>query len=85
MIKKKKELLSPYYLFTTTYIYWQSLLHFYIDKHTFASESDIKQLYEALVKGDPKMRSYRAIYQNIYTRYIKEAKTELGTGEVRGE
>jgi len=57
----------------------------FINISTFAGESDIKQLYEALVKGDPKMRSYRAIYQNIYTRYIKDAKDELGAGKVRGE
>ena len=57
----------------------------YINISTFASDADVKQLYEALVKGDPKMRGYRAIYQNIYTLYINDAKNELGAGKVRGQ
>ena len=30
--------------------------------------------YEALLKGDPKMRSYRALYLDIYNGYLKNAK-----------
>jgi hypothetical protein len=41
---------------------------------TFAKERDYKDLYEALIKGDPKLRAYRAVFQNIYVRYINEAK-----------
>ena len=50
---------------------------------SFATSEDYRQLYESLIKGDPKMRSYRAIYQNIYSRYIQEAKAEYGMGKRR--
>jgi hypothetical protein len=33
-------------------------------------------MYEALQKGDPKLRSFRALYQIIYSRYIEDAKAE---------
>jgi len=48
----------------------------FINISTFATDRDIKELYEALVKGDPKLRSYRAVYQNVYTRYIQDCKLE---------
>jgi len=43
-------------------------------------ERDFKEMYEALIKGDPKLRSYRAVHQNIYTRYIVQTKKELEIG-----
>ena len=46
----------------------------------FAKDIDYKEMYEALIKGDPKMRSYRALYQNIYSRYIQETKREVEAG-----
>ena len=42
----------------------------------FATERDYRYMYEALIKGDPKLRSFRALYQKIYGRYILEAKAE---------
>ena len=56
----------------------------FINISSFATERDYKDLYEALIKGDPKLRSYRGVYQNIYTRYIAKTKTEYGEGRVRG-
>jgi len=50
----------------------------FINISVFATDRDMKELYEALVKGDPKLRSYRAIYQNIYTRYLHEAVLQEG-------
>jgi len=44
---------------------------------TFATEKDHKYLYEALAKGDPKLRSFRAAFMKIYIRYIQDAKNEL--------
>lgn len=41
-----------------------------------ATEKDYKRIYEALIRGDPKMRSLRALYQTVYTGYIDEAKRE---------
>ena len=31
-------------------------------------------MYEALLKGDPKMRSYRALYLDIYNGYLRNRK-----------
>ena len=42
----------------------------------FAVEKDYQLLYEALIRGDPKLRSYRALYQTIFSRYVAEAKAE---------
>ena len=47
-----------------------------------ATDKDHKDMYEALIKGDPKLRSYRAVYQNIYTRYIEVAKREQPNGGI---
>lgn len=47
----------------------------------FATPKDYQLMYEALQKGDPKMRSLRALYQIIYSRYIEEAKAEQEGGE----
>lgn len=42
----------------------------------FATPKDYQRLYEALQKGDPKLRSFRALYQIIYSQYIEDAKAE---------
>lgn len=39
---------------------------------------DAKEIYEALIRGDPKQRSLRALYQSIYGRYISDAKKKKG-------
>lgn len=41
-----------------------------------ATQHDYKRMYEALIRGDPKMRSLRALYQTIFTGYINDAKRE---------
>lgn len=46
----------------------------------FATPKDYQLMYEALQKGDPKMRSFRALYQIIYSRYIESAKVEQREG-----
>lgn len=47
----------------------------------FATDKDYRRMYEALQKGDPKLRSYRAIYQTIFGEYAERSKT--GQEEVR--
>ena len=47
----------------------------------FADNNDYRQMYEGLMSGDPKLRTHRAIYQNIYSKYIKKALTEVGHGK----
>lgn len=50
--------------------------NFFVQISAFADNYDYKMVYEALVRGDPKLRSYRALYQRIYGRYITTAKAE---------
>ena len=51
----------------------------------FATDQDYRKMYEALIKGDPKMRSFRALYQIIYSRYIDEAKADAARKGVETE
>lgn len=48
-----------------------------------AMDKDCRDMYEALKKGDPKLRSLRALYQNIYGRYVEQAKAEKNEGGER--
>ncbi|MGN0787111.1 MAG: phosphoadenosine phosphosulfate reductase family protein [Christensenellales bacterium] len=47
-----------------------------------ARPRDYKQMYEALIAGDPKLRSLRAIYQNVYGAYAESAKQHRTCAEV---
>lgn len=47
-------------------------------KLMIADNKDCKAIYEGLISGDPKLRSYRALYQRIYGKYITEAKKKEG-------
>ena len=49
---------------------------FFIRVAPVATEKDYKIIYEGLISGDPKLRTYRALFQRIYGRYISEAKRE---------
>ena len=44
---------------------------------TFANEEHFKRIYEALIKGDPKLRTYRALYIDIYTKFNINTRKEL--------
>ncbi len=48
--------------------------NFFMSVSAIADNKDCKAIYEGLISGDPKMRSYRALYQRIYGKYIKDAK-----------
>lgn len=54
--------------------------NFFLQVHTVAKEDDYKKIYEGLISGDPKLRSFRALYQTIYGRYIQEAKRKEKEG-----
>ena len=41
---------------------------------TIATQADFQQMYDGLMKGDPKLRTLRALYQGVYGRYVKTAK-----------
>lgn len=52
--------------------------NFFISVSAFADNKDCKALYEGLITGDPKLRSLRALYQQIRSRYVVEAKKKEG-------
>jgi len=50
---------------------------FFIGTSTIISNKDCKEIYEGLMSGDPKLRTYRALFNRIYGKYIQEAKAAL--------
>lgn len=52
--------------------------NFFLQVHTIVNQKDCKEIYEGLISGDPKLRTFRALYQRIYGRYINEAKKLQG-------
>ena len=48
--------------------------NFFLQVHTIVNQNDCREIYEGLISGDPKLRSFRALYQRIFGRYITEAK-----------
>jgi len=57
--------------------------NFFLSVSVIADNKDYKAIYEGLVSGDPKLRSYRALYQRIYGKYIDEAKKKEGISNVK--
>lgn len=49
---------------------------FFMNVSAFADEKDFKAIYEGLISGDPKLRTYRALYNRIYENYANKAKAE---------
>jgi len=52
--------------------------NFFMSVSAIANNKDCKMIYEGLASGDPKLRTYRALYHRIYGRYITEAKKKEG-------
>ena len=50
--------------------------NFFLQVSAFIDQKDCQMIYEALIRGDPKLRAFRALYQRIYGRYITSAKKE---------
>ena len=48
--------------------------NFFMSVSAIADNKDCKAIYEGLISGDPKLRSFRALYQRIYGKHIIEAK-----------
>ncbi len=48
--------------------------NFFMGASSIAEEKDFKMIYEGLISGDPKLRTFRALYQRIYGKYIADAK-----------
>lgn len=51
--------------------------NFFVSVSAIADQKDFKAIYEGLISGDPKLRTYRALYQRIYGKYIANAKKEV--------
>lgn len=51
--------------------------NFFLQVSSFATNKDYQHIYEGLISGDPKQRTFRALYKRIYTRYIQEAKEKI--------
>ena len=49
---------------------------FFIGASTIITDKECRKLYDALMRGDPKLRALRAMYQTVYGRYVTDAKTE---------
>jgi len=47
---------------------------FFMNVSKVATNADYKMIYEGLMSGDPKLRTYLALYTRIYGKYIQEAK-----------
>ncbi len=52
--------------------------NFFMRVSAIADNKDYKNIYEGLISGDPKFRTYRALFQRIYGRYVNEAKNKEG-------
>lgn len=46
----------------------------FIRMSLFATDRDYRDMYDALMRGDPKLRAYRALYQIVYGRYADASK-----------
>lgn len=54
---------------------------FFLSVSAIADNKDYKIIYEGLISGDPKLRSFRALYQRIYGKYAAEAKKKEGISD----
>lgn len=52
---------------------------FFMSVSVLVDNRDCKMIYEGLMSGDPKLRTYRALYQRIYGKYAAEAKKKGGS------
>ena len=52
--------------------------NFFLQASAIARPEDFKYIYDGLISGDPKMRTFRALYHRIYGKYIDDAKKMEG-------
>lgn len=52
----------------------KSYRNFFLQFNSIMDEKDLRQMYEALLAGDPKRRTLRAMYNNVFSKYAKKAK-----------
>ena len=61
----------------------RSYKQLYIKGYSFMTQRHYKKMYEALMAGDPKKRSLRAIYTDVFTDYTKYSKKTDAVKEVK--
>lgn len=50
----------------------------YVKGFSFMNQKHFKKMYEALMAGDPKKRTLRAVYTDIFTDYVKYSRQTAG-------
>lgn len=65
---------DKYFTNKTTRTVAQQYRRLYIKADGIARPRDYRKMHDALIAGDPKLRSMRAIYQDVYGAYAEYAK-----------
>lgn len=63
---------------------WKSYRNLFLQTHTILQDRDCREMYEGYMSGDPKLRTYRALFQRIYNGYINNAKAAMKEGAKNG-
>ena len=56
----------------------QRYRNFFLGVSAIVDNQGCKAIYEGLVSGDPKLRTFRALYPKIYGKYFEEAQKKEG-------
>ena len=64
---------------------WKSYRNLFLQTHTILQDRDCREMYEGYMSGDPKLRTYRALFQRIYSGYINNAKAAMKEGANNGK
>ena len=62
-----------------------SYRNFFVQIGAIATNKDYKRIYEGLMSGDPKSRTLRALYQQVYGGYIDRAKKDREEGKINAK
>lgn len=73
---------DKYFTNKTTRTVAQQYRRLYIKADGIARPRDYRKMHDALIAGDPKLRSMRAIYQDVYGAYAEYAKQFRKGGRV---
>lgn len=63
---------------------WKTYRTFFIKFDGVMQWQHYKRMYEAIIAGDPKLRTLRALYTAVSGDYIDDARTSLKGGETHG-
>ena len=63
---------------------WKSYRYFYIKFDGIMQMYHYKRMYEAIIAGDPKLRTLRALYTGVSSDYIAGSRSSIRGGESNG-